>query len=435
MNRDERAKLLKDRKELVRKESFWCKDTWRDFEVYRVPVDALLLNADNRRFAAEKKLMEEKVGHALDPENNPSDEQSIISILLDAGLDVDGDVVTGKPSKDSEALKKDWAKRGQASPFWVRPDGMVRNGNRRLAMLKRMRPEQGVEGTRFVYAVILEPNDVNEEDLFEMEQREQLTENFKVRYTDINLLIALREAAEARKIIWTDPNDIERVAGELQDLAGEDKTYAAIQLRAIKYMDDYLTFNSAPGQYQKLIGQIERFRDVGKNMTKVLEDYPDEAANMLQIAFAAISAGNPHGDIRAIGKMFREDRDEYDRMLKTVFQIETSGPGDAKLESPDIGVVRSEEDSEDEDEEDREPAPVVSDYPAVKVKTAIKDSIDAFSTRNLEVASKLLQAWSRLKPLTAERVKESLEGDARDEVRKKIEEIAAWVDEIRPLLK
>ena len=97
MNRDERAKLLKDRKELLRKESFWCKDTWRDFEVYRVPVDALLLNADNRRFAAEKRLMEEKVGHALDPENNPADEQSIISILLDAGLDVDGDVVKVGP--------------------------------------------------------------------------------------------------------------------------------------------------------------------------------------------------------------------------------------------------------------------------------------------------------------------------------------------------
>jgi hypothetical protein len=434
MNRDERAKLLKDRREQVRKEAFWCKDTWRDFDVYRVPVDALLLNADNRRFAAEKKLMEEKLGHALDPENNPADEQSIISILLDAGLDVDGDVVKGKPSKDTEALRKDWAKRGQAAPFWVRPDGMVRNGNRRLAMLKRLRFEQGVEGTRFVNAIILEPNDVNEEDLFEMEQREQLTENFKVRYTDINLLIALREAAEARKIIWGDPNDVERVAGELQDLAGEDKAYAAIQLRAIKYMDDYLSFNNTPGQYQKLIGQIERFRDVGKNMAKVLEDYPDEAANMLQIAFAAISAGNPHGDIRLIGKMFREDRDEYDRMLTTVLQIESSAPGDARLESPDIATVSSEEEIE-EDEEDREPAPVVSDYPATKVKTAIKDSIDAFSTRNLEVASKLLQAWSRLRPLTAERVKEALEGDDRDEVRKKIEQIVTWIDEIRPLLK
>jgi hypothetical protein len=434
MNRDERAKLLKDRKEPLRKEAFWCKDTWRDFDVYRVPVDALLLNADNRRFAAEKKLMEEQLGHALDPENNPADEQSIISILLDAGLDVDGDVVKGKPSKDSEALRKDWAKRGQAAPFWVRPDGMVRNGNRRLAMLKRMRTESGVEGTRFVNAIILEPNDVNEEDLFEMEQREQLTENFKVRYTDINLLIALREAAEARKIIWADPDDIERVAGELQDLAGEDRTYAASQLRAIKYMDDYLAFNNTPGQYQKLIGQIERFRDVGKNMAKVLVDYPDEAANMLQIAFAAISAGNPHGDIRAIGKMFREDREEYDRLLETVSQIESSAPGDAKLQSPDIAAVSSEED-DDDDEDDQEPPPVVSDYPALKVKTAIKDSIDAFSTRNLEVASKLLQACSRLKPLTAERVKEALESEDREEVRRKIEEIAAWVDAIRPLLK
>jgi hypothetical protein len=297
-----------------------------------------------------------------------------------------------------------------------------------------MRTESGVEGTRFVNAIILEPNDVNEEDLFEMEQREQLTENFKVRYTDINLLIALREAAEARKIIWSDPTDIERVAGELQDLAGEDRTYAAIQLRAIKYMDDYLAFNNTPGQYQKLIGQIERFRDVGKNMVKILVDYPDEAANMLQLAFAAISAGNPHGDIRLIGKMFREDREQYDRLSKTVSQIESTAPGDAKLESPDITAVSSEEENE-EDEEDREPPPVVSDYPALKVKTAIKDSIDAFSSRNLEVGSKLLQAYSRLKPLTAERVKEALEGEDREEVRKKIEEIAAWVDEIRPLLK
>jgi hypothetical protein len=219
----------------------WCKEEWKEFPRCKVPVDALVLNIDKRRFAAERKLMEEKLGHSLDPENNPNDELSVISILLDTSHHVDGDVVKGTPSKDYSALLKDWQKRGQESPFWIRPDGTVRNGNRRLAMLKRLRVEGGIESTRFVDAIVLDPNEINEQELFEMEQREQLTENFKLRYTDINLLLTLRDAAEAQRIDWNSPEDIERVAGELQEFVqGGDKGYAAIQLRAIKYMDDYL---------------------------------------------------------------------------------------------------------------------------------------------------------------------------------------------------
>ena len=47
-----------------------------------------------------------------------------------------------------------------------------------------------------------------------MEQREQLTEDFKVRYTDINLLLALKDAAITRNIDWADAESIERVGGD-----------------------------------------------------------------------------------------------------------------------------------------------------------------------------------------------------------------------------
>jgi hypothetical protein len=83
MTADERRRTVSERKQLEeRKERLWCKDEWLSFDVYRVPVEALLLNIDNRRFAAERKLMEEKLGHTLDPENSPDDELSVISILL-----------------------------------------------------------------------------------------------------------------------------------------------------------------------------------------------------------------------------------------------------------------------------------------------------------------------------------------------------------------
>src|SRR5687768_3348170 len=99
MNAAARKRDISERKEETgRSVRLWCKDQWKDFKVYRVPVRALLLNVDNRRFAAERRWAEEKLGHALDPENNPNDETSIISLLLDENCEAEGDVVKGKPS-------------------------------------------------------------------------------------------------------------------------------------------------------------------------------------------------------------------------------------------------------------------------------------------------------------------------------------------------
>ena len=328
MNANQRRQTIENRSESAeRTERLWCKDRWRDFPVMRVPVDALLLNVDNRRFAAERTLMESKLDHPLDPENSEDDEISVISILLDTGCDVDGNLVKGIPSTDYEGLKADWLRRKQASPFWVRPDGTVRNGNRRLAMLKRLRND-GITGTEWVEAVVLNPGDpdnIDEHDLFEMEQREQLTEDFKVRYTDMNLLLTLRQAAIDSGIDWFDPESIKKVAGQLQEVAGGNQAYATIQLRAIKYMDAYLEDANATGQYHKLLRQVERFRDIGKLMSLIEDDYQDDETDMLQLVFAAVRAGNPHDDIRAIRRMFLEDRDRYEHLQRQLHQTRRNG--------------------------------------------------------------------------------------------------------------
>ena len=100
MNATQRREAIENRSESAeRTVRLWCKDRWRDFPVMRVPVDALLLNVDNRRFAAERSLMESQLGHPLDPENSEDDEISVISILLDTGHDVDGNIVKGTPSR------------------------------------------------------------------------------------------------------------------------------------------------------------------------------------------------------------------------------------------------------------------------------------------------------------------------------------------------
>ena len=72
-------------------------------------------------------------------------------------------------------------------------------------MIKRQQREGRDAGLQWVQAVLLDFSDIDEPALLEMEQREQLTENLKVRYNEIDYLLALREAAVNRDIDWFDP--------------------------------------------------------------------------------------------------------------------------------------------------------------------------------------------------------------------------------------
>lgn len=420
MNAIEREAVLAAKKQsTTRFARLWCKSDWREFPIFRVPIEALLLNPDNRRFKAEKKLMEERLGRSLDPENNPTDELSVISILLDSNLDIDVDRVVGKPQKSTEALRLDWLNRKQESPFWIRPDGTVRNGNRRLAVIKRLTDAQGGDWS-WVDAIILEPNDIDEQDLFEMEQREQLTENLKVRYTDINLLLTLREAALLKGIDWNDAESLERVAGELQMIVGGagDKAYAATQLRAIKYMDDYLIENNAAGQYQKLIGKVERFRDVGKMMGAVESEYSEDATDVLRMAFAAIKANRSHGIIRQLRKMYLQDRDRFYQLLARIDEEETRTEPESGLPEPDLSSTA-------ELEEDDEPEPDIGPADDA-IARLIDDTVSGFAAANsLNIASLVFQAEDLLMTVVKResQFKTALAGTEGREMKEKLESI------------
>ena len=437
MNANQRRQLIENRSESAERTiRLWCKDRWRNFPVMRVPVDALLLNVDNRRFAAERTLMESRLGHPFDPENSEDDEISVISILLDTGCDVDGNFVKGTPSRDYEGLKVDWQRRKQASPFWIRPDGTVRNGNRRLAMLKRLRND-GITGTEWVDAVILNPghpDNIDEHDIFEMEQREQLTEDFKVRYTDMNLLLTLRQAAIGAEIDWFDSESIKKVAGQLQEVAGGNQAYATIQLRAIKYMDSYLEDANATGQYHKLLRQVERFRDIGKLMSLIEDDYQDDATDMLQLVFAAVRAGNPHGDIRAIRRMFLKDRGRYESLQRQVAldEEEWEQTGAREIGDPDLSSESDEDEYDDEDTEQEAPSQTPG-YPQQQVRRRVKNAIDGYEASQLEVVDTLEQALSRLRILSSasERVVETLSGPRGSEAKDMLTAIIEWADDAR----
>lgn len=438
-NAEERRQLIEERKQPVigRRERLWVRDGRRDFDVFEVPVDGLVLNVDNRRFRAERMLAEEQLGRSLDPENYPDDERNIESLLLDSSHRlVDGRIV-GKETDDYEALKRDWLHRGQDSPFWIRPNGEVRNGNRRLAMVKRLRREEGDTGLQWVEAVILDPADFDEPTLLEMEQREQLTENYKVRYNDIDYLLALKEAAENRDIDWFVHDSINEVAGQLQTTVEQSRGEVVRDLYAIRYMDSFLEDSNQSGQYHKLLGTLERFRDIGRTMTKVEEEYPLEVDQILQVLFAAVRANKPHGDIRAIRRMLKHDRERFDRLSDEIEVAESQYHNDgepALVSSPVTDLSAEENDDDGEDEGD---GPEVTNYPKAQVARAIEVAIDGFKASGQSDALRILrEIRNRLQALDeGNRLRQSLVdgSESSQEVGEEFRAIVAWVEENRHL--
>jgi hypothetical protein len=435
VNKDERiAQLAAKLDDTDKTDRIWVKGEFRDLPVKRAPTELLYLNDDNRRFRAEGQGAAAELGRKLDPTSNPDDELSIMSLLLDRDPHVEEDKVVGKPHKDSEALRRDWEKRGQERPFWVRPDGLVLNGNRRLAMIKRAQAELGAEFSPYVNVVVFTEDEYDDDVVFDLEATEQLTEGLKVRYSDINVLLTLRDAAVRADIDWADPDSIKSTAARIQHLVNNDPSYAEIQLNAVKYMDLYLEDLGYPGEYHRLVRTVERFREVGKTMAAVVADDEARADLMLRVMFAAVQSNIPSGDIRQLRQLWRNDPEKFDRLHGYVEELEDEAPEPEPEPEPEEPQV----DEEDEDEEngDTGVAPAAPDYPKQAVKRALDNAVQSVNdSRKRDKRSHVLNAASRLEHISAEDLSEHLgTGAEAAKLREALTTIIEWADEMRPLI-
>ena len=282
---------------------------------------------------------------------------------------------------------------------------------------------------------------INEIAIFEMEQREQLTEDYKVRYTDINLLLAVKAAAEDKDIDWYDTESIVRVASELQHVMRNNPSYAIVQLYAIKYMDEYLADLDEAGRYDKLMGQIERFRDVGRTMRTVEADDPDQAPAMLNVLFAAVNAGLTHLEIRQIRRLFNNDRDEFDKVVEHIRETEQKWEQPKEehaLGEPDV-VNDEAEDPDTTDATPEPPGPVVTNYPKDDVKGIFDDAADRHESAQIKDVLKIVKEINnRLEALisaNADRLGPALNRDEAPILREAVNAMSSWFEKHKASLK
>jgi hypothetical protein len=436
VNKDERMAELKAKlADGGRTERIWVRGSYEELHVWKAPTDLLYLNDDNRRFRAEAQGVAAELNRTLDPRSNPQDEESVISLLLDRNPMVAGDKVVGTASKEAKALLQDWEKRGQEQPFWIRPDGLVFNGNRRLAMIKREQATRGATFYDWVEVLVFPEEEYDDEVLFDLEAAEQLTEGLKVRYSDINVLLTLRDAAEQENIDWGDDESIQAVAASIQHLVPAGANYAYVQLNAIRYMDLYLEDIGCPRQYHRVQRMVERFRDVGKTMVAVARDDPGREDQALAIMFAAVQANSKHPEIRALKRLWRTKPDDFDKLAAYIQELEGEGEPEEEEASAEPDPELAEDEDEDEEAEEEAEPPVAPDYPTRSVKRAIDTAVQGvLDAKSRDKRAHVLSAAARLEEISeqdlAAHVGDTAEGR---ELRKALQTIVGWADEVRPL--
>lgn len=157
------VQLLDTAQPTERKELHWIGGRKQELEVYRVPLDHLYFNIENGRYADRMiRLQQENMGQHIDP-REPKWAKEIEKMLAGEHRDT---------AKDVEAFKrllKDIQEREQLRPGVTKFDGGVVDGNRRLAVLRRLHTAHPRVGRYGFFETVILPKDTSHEDLWKIE--------------------------------------------------------------------------------------------------------------------------------------------------------------------------------------------------------------------------------------------------------------------------
>lgn len=201
-------------------------------ESYAIPTSFLQYNHDNRRFNLEIQEEEMKLGRKLDP-TSKDDVARIKQLLL-------------ADESEAKKLKAELIKIGdQTDVAAISFDGVVINGNRRMATLEQLYAEEPNKKWETLWVVRL-PKDISESDLWRIEAGLQLSKEKVADYGPVNNLLMIAEGKKAGL------SNTEIAVS----MYGWTEKQVEFDLERLSLIDLFLSFFGAPKNY----GLIKKFR-------------------------------------------------------------------------------------------------------------------------------------------------------------------------------
>ena len=320
-------------------EPVYIQDERKDLERFRLPLNLLFFNIRNGRFAAEYKSLVEKEGRELDTEDE-DDAKKIQQLLLNQQDQL----------KQTKVLESDLERFGQKHPGIITYDGYVVNGNRRMAILKKMADAGESE---FGYLLVARlPKNISQTDIWKIEAGIQLSRQEQLDYGPINTLLKLKEGRDAGLTNL-------QIANSLYGGFTEDEIDKS--LKRLDLIEEYLEYIKKPLNYKEAEGIHEHFIVLQTIRDKLKDDgFDSEKLLQLQkIAFELIRLNISQLRLRKIKKITAHDEKALPNFLKAESKI------------PEINAETGEETCKKETDEDDEDSGNKS-----PVMTIFEDSLD-----------------------------------------------------------
>jgi hypothetical protein len=266
-------------------------------ESYALPISLLQYNHDNRRFNLEIQEEEIRLGRKLDS-TDKEDIKKIKELLLQDQI-------------EAKKLKDDLKRIGEQTDVGaVTYDGIVVNGNRRMAVFEELYAEEPNKRWENLWVVRL-PKDISESDLWRIEAGLQLSKEKVADYGPVNNLLMIFEGKRAGL------SNMEISAA----MYGWTEKQVAFDLERLNLIDLFLQFFGQPKNY----GLIKKFRlhehfiDIQKYLLAQLKSIgapKKELSKKLESVFLYLKAhiekpdiiNVTHYDVRNICKILQDEK-------------------------------------------------------------------------------------------------------------------------------
>lgn len=216
----------------------------QDIPLHIIRTDVRFLRYNLESGRTHRMQLEYLASHPDDPKDLFDDPES------KAAQDAQETILLGMVKQ--EGLEKDLLDEGQREPAIITYDGFVVNGNRRLAAMRK-------NDIQHMNCVVL-PEDATPKDLYRLELDLQMAADTRMDYTWVDELLHIRygiskvreRKEDVAKAMRIDPKELER------------------KERMLGYVDWYLEWSKAPGQYQRVPEKSEQaFKQIEKHASKM----------------------------------------------------------------------------------------------------------------------------------------------------------------------
>lgn len=261
-----------------------------EFIAYRVPLDYLVYNHLNDRFASKSIEFEIDTGDSL---NLNTDEHQLLieKFIWDSNV------------QSNQETIKDLAKNGQIKYGIVTEDGRIIDGNRRASLIRKIYsadskefPNINKENFRYFICVVL-PGNISDDEMLVLETKIQMGEDDKVDYNPIEKYLKVDKLVKSGK-------SYDEIAGMIKSIKN-GKNAAEIH-RIYKLMIRYLEYIEAPNHFSL----INKYEDHFIKLNKTLEYFESgtyssnwkpkssDYIQLEQVAFNYIRKGHEGKDFR-----------------------------------------------------------------------------------------------------------------------------------------